>query len=49
MANPRVAIKAEMEEKDRRKDEEKLKEKEEEFARLLAEANAKEACQRRLF
>lgn len=40
MANPKVAIKAEMEEKYRRKYEEKLKEMENEFARLLAEARA---------
>lgn len=40
MANPKVAMKAELEEKYRRKYEEKLKEAQKEFARLLAEAHA---------
>lgn len=39
MGNPRVAMKAELEEKYRRKYEEKLKEAEKEFARLLEEAH----------
>lgn len=40
MANPKLAMKAELEEKYRRKYEEKLKEAKKEFARLLAEAHA---------
>lgn len=40
MANPKVAMKAELEEKYRRKYEEKLKEAQKEFARLMAEAHA---------
>lgn len=40
MANPKVAMKAELEAKYRHKYEEKLKEAEKEFARLLAEAHA---------
>lgn len=40
MGNPKLAMKAELEEKYRRKYEEKLKEAEKEFARLLAEAHA---------
>lgn len=39
MGNPKVAMKAELEEKYRRKYEEKLKEAKKEFARLLAEAH----------
>ena len=44
--NPKLKMKAEIEEKLRRKYEEKLKEKEEEFKRLLAEAH--ESFQTRL-
>lgn len=40
MANPKVAMKAELEEKYRRKYEEKLKEAEKEFALNLAQAHA---------
>ena len=40
MANPKVAMKAELEAKYRHKYEEKLKEAQKEFARLLAEAHA---------
>ena len=40
MGNPKVAMKAELEEKYRRKYEEKLKEAKKEFTRLLAEAHA---------
>ena len=43
MANPKVAMKAELEAKYRRKYEEKLKEAEKEFAEKLAQAIAKEA------